>query len=77
VVTLAVREVQGDGDLAREIDAQSIDPALTSVLPYRVLCVPGRMPVSEGERVVAGLGIAGPDAGICQDIADSVLATRT
>ena len=51
-----------------------IDPLVTSVLPYRVLTVAGGVPVLEGDRVVAGLGVAGPDASVCQDIAESVLA---
>ncbi|MGN6870316.1 MAG: heme-binding protein [Solirubrobacteraceae bacterium] len=72
-----VAEAVAAGAASFQRPSWQIDPALTSVLPYRVLCVPGGMPVGEGDRVVGGLGIAGPDAGICQDIADAVLATRT
>jgi uncharacterized protein GlcG (DUF336 family) len=50
-----------------------VDPALAPALPYRVLTVPGGMPVREGDRIVAGLGIGGPDARVCQEIAESVL----
>jgi len=39
-----------------------------------VLAVPGGAPVREGDRVVAGLGVAGPEAGVCQEIATTVLA---
>jgi len=39
------------------------------VLPHRVLTVAGGVPVREGDRVVAGLGIAGPDAAVCEEIA--------
>jgi uncharacterized protein GlcG (DUF336 family) len=46
---------------------------VVSVLPYRVLCVPGGLPVSEGDRVVAELGIARPDATVCAEIASAAL----
>jgi uncharacterized protein GlcG (DUF336 family) len=51
-----------------------IDRAMTAVVPYRVLTVAGGVPIREGDRVVAGLGIAGPEAGVCQAVAESVLA---
>jgi uncharacterized protein GlcG (DUF336 family) len=50
-----------------------VDPALAPALPYRVLTVPGGMPVREGDRIVAGLGIGGPEPRVCQEIAESVL----
>jgi uncharacterized protein GlcG (DUF336 family) len=51
-----------------------INPALTSVLPYRVLAVGGGVPLRDGDRVVGGLGIAGPDAAVCEQIAASITA---
>jgi uncharacterized protein GlcG (DUF336 family) len=49
-----------------------IDPRPTSVLPFRVLTVAGGVPLRDGDRVVAGLGIAGPDAEVCEQIAAAV-----
>jgi uncharacterized protein GlcG (DUF336 family) len=68
-----VAEAVAAGAATFQRPSSEIDPALTSVLPYRVLCVAGGMPVSDGDRVVAGLGIAGPDATECAEIADAVL----
>ena len=39
-----------------------------------VLAVPGGLPVAEDGRVVAGLGVAGRDPRVCQEIAAAVLA---
>jgi uncharacterized protein GlcG (DUF336 family) len=69
-----VAEAVAAGAATFQRPSSEIDPAVTSVLPYRVLCVAGGMPVSEDDRVVAGLGIAGPDAGTCHEIAGAVLA---
>jgi uncharacterized protein GlcG (DUF336 family) len=69
-----VAEALAAGAATFQRPSAEIDPAMTTVLPYRVLCVPGGLPVSEGDRVVAGLGIAGPDTGMCQEIAEAVLA---
>jgi uncharacterized protein GlcG (DUF336 family) len=68
-----VAEALAAGAATFQRPSREIDPVLTSVLPYRVLCVPGGLPVSEGDRVVAGVGIAGPDADVCQDIAAAAL----
>jgi uncharacterized protein GlcG (DUF336 family) len=68
-----VAEAVAAGAATFQRPSWGIDPALTSVLPYRVLCVPGGLPISEGDRVVAGLGIAGPDAKVCAEIAGAVL----
>ncbi len=68
-----VAEAVAAGAVTFQRPSSEIDPALTSVLPYRVLCVPGGLPVSEGDRVVAGLGIAGPEATVCAEIANAVL----
>ena len=43
-------------------------------LGYTVLPVAGGLPVVEGGRVVAGLGVAGRDPGMCEEIAAAVLA---
>ncbi len=51
-----------------------INPALTSALPYRVLTVAGGVPLRDGDRVVGGLGIAGPDVAVCEQIAASITA---
>jgi uncharacterized protein GlcG (DUF336 family) len=69
-----VAEAVAAGAATFQRPSAEIDPLVTPVLPYRVLAVPGGVPVREGDRVVAGLGIAGPDAGDCQEIAETVLA---
>ncbi len=69
-----VAEAVAAGAATFQRPSEEIDPALTSVLPYRALGVAGGVPVSAGGRVVAGVGIAGPDAGLCQEIARAVLA---
>jgi uncharacterized protein GlcG (DUF336 family) len=69
-----VAEALAAGAATFQRASAEIDPALTTVLPYRVLCVPGGLPVSEGDRVVGGLGIAGPHADTCQEITEVVLA---
>jgi uncharacterized protein GlcG (DUF336 family) len=68
-----VAEALAAGAATFQRPSSEIDPALTSVLPYRVLCVDGGLPVNEGDRVVGGLGIAGPDATVCTEIADAAL----
>jgi uncharacterized protein GlcG (DUF336 family) len=60
-----VAEAVAAGAATFQLPSAEIDPRLTSVLPYRVLAVPGGAPVREGGRVVAGLGVAGPEAGVC------------
>jgi len=45
-------------------------------LGYAVLPVAGGLPVVQDGRVVAGLGVAGRDPGICEEIAAAVLAGR-
>jgi uncharacterized protein GlcG (DUF336 family) len=69
-----VAEAVAAGAATFQLPSAEIDPAATSVLPYHVLAVPGGAPVREGDRVVAGIGIAGPDAGVCAEIAGTVLA---
>ena len=67
-----VAEAVAAGAATFQRPSDEIDPTLTSVLPYRVLTVAGGMPVREGDRVVGGLGIAGPDAAVCGQIAVAV-----
>jgi uncharacterized protein GlcG (DUF336 family) len=68
-----VAEAVAAGAATFQRPSPEIDPAMTAVLPYRVLTVPGGVPIRVGDRVVAGLGIAGPDAGVCHQIAEAVL----
>jgi uncharacterized protein GlcG (DUF336 family) len=69
-----VAEALAAGAATFQRPSAEIDPAMTSVLPYRVLAVAGGVPVRDGDRVVAGVGIAGPGADVCQEIAEAVLA---
>jgi uncharacterized protein GlcG (DUF336 family) len=68
-----VAEAVAAGAATFQLPSAEIDPALSAVLPYRVLTVPGGVPVREGDRIVAGLGIAGPEVAVCAEIAESVL----
>jgi uncharacterized protein GlcG (DUF336 family) len=56
-------------ELARRYGTQ-----LSGVLPHPVLGCPGGLPVHEDGRVVAGLGIAGPDPEASEQLAAAVLA---
>jgi uncharacterized protein GlcG (DUF336 family) len=49
---------------------------LGALVPVPVLAAPGGLPVEEDGRVVAGLGVAGRDPGVCEEIAVAVLAAR-
>jgi uncharacterized protein GlcG (DUF336 family) len=69
-----VAEAVAAGAATFQLPSAEIDPLVASVLPYRVLTVAGGVPVRESDRVVAGLGIAGPAADVCQEIAESVPA---
>ena len=69
-----VAEAVAAGAATFQRPSREIDPAVTPVLPYPVLAVAGGMPVRDGDRVVAGLGIGGPGADVCQEIAEAVLA---
>ena len=69
-----VAEAVAAGAATFQLPSAEVDPVLTSVLPYRVLTVPGGVPVRSGsDRVVAGVGVAGADAGTCQEIAEAAL----
>jgi uncharacterized protein GlcG (DUF336 family) len=69
-----VAEAVAAGAATFQLQSAEIDPALTSVLPFRVLAVSGGVPVREDDQVVAVLGVAGPGAGLCQEIAVAALA---
>jgi len=69
-----IAEALAAGAATFQLPSADIDPALATVLPYRVLTAPGGLPVRDGDRVVAGLGIAGADPPTCLQIAASVLA---
>ncbi len=54
------------------------DPALArlaAVLPFAVLGVPGGIPITEGDHVVGGLGVAGVDPSVAAELATSALAS--
>ena len=68
-----VAEAVAAGAATFQRASAEIDAALTSVLPYRVLTVAGGLPVNERDRVVAGIGIAGPDTVVCAEIAAAVV----
>jgi uncharacterized protein GlcG (DUF336 family) len=68
-----VAEAVAAGAATFQRPSAEIDQGLTSVLPYRVLTVPGGLPLRESDQVVGGLGIAGPEVGVCQEIAEAVL----
>ena len=67
-----VAEAVAAGAATFQLPSAEVDPALTSVLPYRVLSAPGGVPVREGDRVVAGIGIAGVAPELCHAIAAAV-----
>jgi uncharacterized protein GlcG (DUF336 family) len=51
-----------------------VDPALAALLPLRAATVAGGLPVTEGDRVVAGLGVGGAPPPVCQALAAAALA---
>jgi uncharacterized protein GlcG (DUF336 family) len=70
-----VAEALAAGSATFQLPSGKIDPALTSVLPFEVVTVPGGVPVRAGEEVVGGLGIAGPPRrGVCEEIAEAARA---
>jgi uncharacterized protein GlcG (DUF336 family) len=69
-----VAEAVAAGAATFQLPSAEVDPALASVLPYRVATVAGGLPVVEGERTVAGLGVGGAAPDACHAIAAAVLA---
>jgi uncharacterized protein GlcG (DUF336 family) len=48
--------------------------ALAALVVPPVLGIPGGLPVRDGKRVVAGLGVGGSGPSICEEIARTALA---
>jgi uncharacterized protein GlcG (DUF336 family) len=69
-----VAEAVAAGAATFQLASAAIDPAMTTVLPYHALTVPGGVPLREDGRVVGGLGIAGPSARVCEEIAAAASA---
>jgi uncharacterized protein GlcG (DUF336 family) len=69
-----VAEAVAAGAATFGVPSDDVEPRVTSVLPFAVATVPGGLPVRDGDRVVAGLGIAGPPPAVCHEIAAAVLA---
>jgi uncharacterized protein GlcG (DUF336 family) len=57
-----------------QLASAEVPAALAAVLPYPIAAVDGGLPVVEGDRVVAGLGVGGPPPALCRDIAAAALA---
>jgi uncharacterized protein GlcG (DUF336 family) len=56
------------------LPSAEVRPDLAALLPIPTATAPGGLPVSEGGRVVAGLGIGGVDPTLAYEIAAAVLA---
>jgi uncharacterized protein GlcG (DUF336 family) len=69
-----IAEAVAAGAATFGLPSAEVDPRVTSVLPYAVATVPGGLPVRDGDRIVAGLGVAGPPPSVCHQIAAAVLA---
>jgi uncharacterized protein GlcG (DUF336 family) len=69
-----VAEAVAAGAATFQQPSAEVHPAAATVLPYAVAAVPGGLPVRDGDRVVAGLGIAGAAPAVCHEIAAAVLA---
>jgi uncharacterized protein GlcG (DUF336 family) len=48
--------------------------AVAALVTAPVLGLPGGLPIRDGARVVAGLGVGGVDPSLCQEIARAALA---
>lgn len=57
-----------------QLPSEQVHPPLTAILPYRAATVAGGLPVGEGDRIVAGIGIGGAAPELCREIAATVLA---
>ena len=47
---------------------------LAATLPFRILAVPGGLPIDEDGRTVAAVGVAGPAPAVCAEIAAAARA---
>jgi uncharacterized protein GlcG (DUF336 family) len=68
-----VAEAVAAGAAAFQRPSGEVDERAAALLPFRVSSLPGGLPVAEGGRVVAGLGVAGSDPDACHAIAAAVL----
>ncbi len=50
---------------------------LAAALPFRILAIPGAVPLHPGGRFVGAIGIAGPDPAVCAELAAAVARTAT
>jgi uncharacterized protein GlcG (DUF336 family) len=57
-----------------QLPSREVRDDLAALLPIAASTAPGGLPVREGDRVVAGLGIGGAAPELCQEIAAAVLA---
>lgn len=53
------------------------EASLAALLPYPVATVEGGVPWSSGDRVIGGLGVAGPEPLVAAEIAAAALGTRS
>jgi uncharacterized protein GlcG (DUF336 family) len=61
-------------ELRRFLGSAEAVASTAAVLPYPILPVAGGLPVLEAGRIVAGLGIGGPQPRVCAEIAADTLA---
>jgi uncharacterized protein GlcG (DUF336 family) len=57
-----------------QLPSSEVDPQLAALLPIPAATAPGGLPVREGDRVVAGLGLGGVAPPLGHEIAAAVLA---
>jgi uncharacterized protein GlcG (DUF336 family) len=60
-----------------QVPSTEVREDLAALLPINAATAPGGLPVHEGDRVVAGLGVGGPAPDICHEIAAAALAGAT
>ena len=58
-----------------QLPSAELPDGAAPLLPYKVSGLPGGLPVIDGERVVAGLGIGGASPQLCHELAAAVLAS--
>jgi uncharacterized protein GlcG (DUF336 family) len=58
-----------------QLPSGELPDGVAPLLPYKVSALPGGLPVSDGQRVVAGLGIGGASPQLCHELAAAVLAS--
>jgi uncharacterized protein GlcG (DUF336 family) len=68
-----VAEAVAAGAATFQRPSGAVDERAANLLPYRVSSLPGGLPIAGDGRVVAGLGVAGPDPDACHAIAAAVL----